>query len=108
MATHPDYEAYKDSFPILGVDGSLATAATPNSPAIGKVFAKTGTRGEPDPLNNRIILQTKALAGYITTASEREVAFAIMVGPAPVTDIQQLLEIGNDLGRIAEIIYTEN
>ncbi len=108
MATHPDFAAYKASLPILGVDGSLATSATPNSPAIGKVFAKTGTRGEPDPLNNRIILQTKALSGYITTANDRELAFAMMVGPAPVKDIQQLLEIGNDLGRIAEIIFTEN
>lgn len=108
MATHRDFQAYKDSLPILGVDGSLADAASPNSPATGKVFAKTGTRGIGDPLNNRIIVQTKALSGYVTTASGRELAFSMFVGPTPASNIETLLAIGNDLGKITEIIYSEN
>ena len=40
MATRDDFKAYKDSLPILGVDGTLADSASPNSPATGKVWAK--------------------------------------------------------------------
>lgn len=108
MAKQPDFQAYKDSQPILGVDGSLATAASPNSPAIGHVFAKTGTRAGYDPLNNRVILQTKALAGYITTAKGRELSFAVLMGPTPVPDVPTAIAVGNDLGLIAEILYKEN
>lgn len=108
MATRPDFAAYKDSLPILGVDGSLAGAAPPNSPAIGKVFAKTGTLAAEDLLNQRIILQAKALAGYMTAASGREMVFAVFVGTTPVSDIESAIAVGNDIGRIAEMLYTGN
>ena len=42
MAQRPDAAAWRATLPILGVDGSLTTVQA-NSPAKGKVFAKTGT-----------------------------------------------------------------
>ncbi len=108
MATRPDFAIYKDTLPILGVDGSLAGAAPPNSPAIGKVFAKTGTLAAEDLLHERLLLQAKALAGYMTTASGRNLVFSVFVGQTPVKDIQMAIAAGNDIGRIMDILYREN
>lgn len=60
--------------PIMGVDGTLA-GIQKNSPARGKVFAKTGTDGSDNFLNGGGTVE-KGLAGYITTRGGRHVAFA--------------------------------
>lgn len=60
--------------PIMGVDGTLARIQR-NSPARGKVFAKTGTNGGTNYLNDGEIIE-KGLAGYITTRGGHHVAFA--------------------------------
>jgi D-alanyl-D-alanine carboxypeptidase/D-alanyl-D-alanine-endopeptidase (penicillin-binding protein 4) len=58
--------AYRASFPLGGVDGSLSSRF--KQPLLnGKVFAKTGTLGE-----------ARALSGYLVTASGQTVAFSIM------------------------------
>lgn len=108
METRPDFATYMDSLPILGVDGTLAEAAPPNSPVIGKVSAKTGTLAAEDLLNQRIILQSKALAGYMTTASGRKLVLSVFVGQTPVSDIETAIAVGNDIGRMAEILYLGN
>src|SRR5207248_5812309 len=41
MAKRPEYAAYHAGLPILGVDGTLADAVPADSPARGKVQAKT-------------------------------------------------------------------
>jgi D-alanyl-D-alanine carboxypeptidase/D-alanyl-D-alanine-endopeptidase (penicillin-binding protein 4) len=64
--------------PILGVDGTLVDIQR-SSPARGKVFAKTGTDGSDNYLNNGGVYE-KGLAGYTTTRSGRHVAFAFYVG----------------------------
>jgi serine-type D-Ala-D-Ala carboxypeptidase/endopeptidase (penicillin-binding protein 4) len=59
-------EAYRTSFPVGGVDGSLS--ARFKQPLLdGKVFAKTGTLGE-----------ARALSGYLVAASGQTVAFSIL------------------------------
>lgn len=58
----PAFDRWRTSLPILGVDGSLASNAV-DSPARGKVFAKTGTAAGGDPLSGTIQVQAKALAG---------------------------------------------
>jgi D-alanyl-D-alanine carboxypeptidase/D-alanyl-D-alanine-endopeptidase (penicillin-binding protein 4) len=58
--------AYRASFPLGGVDGSLSSRF--KQPLLnGKVFAKTGTLGE-----------ARALSGYLVAASGQTVAFSIM------------------------------
>ena len=60
-------EDWKATFPVAGVDGTLAGRFN-NTPLQGKLFAKTGT------LND-----VNALSGYLTAASGKTIAFSILV-----------------------------
>jgi D-alanyl-D-alanine carboxypeptidase/D-alanyl-D-alanine-endopeptidase (penicillin-binding protein 4) len=66
-ARQPWGEAWRATLPIAGVDGTLA-GRFKNSPLKGKLWGKTGTLGEAN-----------ALAGYLTAASGKTLAFSIMV-----------------------------
>src|SRR5262249_19912473 len=76
MSKRQDFTAFKKALPILGRDGTLFKIQV-NSPAAGKVFAKTGTYGAYDALNKKLMLTGKGLAGYTTSADGRNLAFAI-------------------------------
>jgi D-alanyl-D-alanine carboxypeptidase/D-alanyl-D-alanine-endopeptidase (penicillin-binding protein 4) len=84
------YPDFHGALPILGVDGTLYDVQQ-NSPARGKVFAKTGTAGRQDLLNNRLLFM-KALAGYVTTRKGHHVAFAFSVNRLPVRIISMYPE----------------
>jgi D-alanyl-D-alanine carboxypeptidase/D-alanyl-D-alanine-endopeptidase (penicillin-binding protein 4) len=71
------YPALYRGLPIMGVDGTLVDIQR-QSPARGKVFAKTGTDGSTNYLNNGGTVE-KGLAGYITTRGGRHVAFAFYI-----------------------------
>jgi D-alanyl-D-alanine carboxypeptidase/D-alanyl-D-alanine-endopeptidase (penicillin-binding protein 4) len=60
-------QAWRNTFPVAGVDGSLYTRFR-NSSLRGKLWAKTGTLNE-----------TNALSGYLQTSSGKTVAFSILV-----------------------------
>ncbi len=105
MAKRPEYEAYRAGLPVLGVDGTLADVVEPDSPARGKVTAKTGTLGWVDLVNDRLLLRSKALAGVMTTASGRELTFAFFVNDVPLPKGTTPLREGKALGRLCEIIY---
>jgi D-alanyl-D-alanine carboxypeptidase/D-alanyl-D-alanine-endopeptidase (penicillin-binding protein 4) len=80
--------AWRDTFPIAGVDGTLA-GRFKNSPLKAHLWAKTGTHNEAN-----------ALSGYLTTASGKTLAFSILVnGHRPGSDAE--LEA---IDRIAEAI----
>lgn len=66
-ARQPWGEAWKATFPIAGVDGTLS-GRFKGSPSTGKLFAKTGTLDE-----------VNALSGYLTAASGKTVVFSILV-----------------------------
>jgi len=105
MTGNSNFTAYHDALPILGVDGSLAHNVPPDSPARGKVHAKTGTIVTGDLLNLRPLLLVKGLAGYMTTASGRKLAFAVYVNNVPLKELTDIVQVGNDLGKLSEIIY---
>jgi PBP4 family serine-type D-alanyl-D-alanine carboxypeptidase len=63
--------------PILGVDGTLFNIQT-SSPARGRVFAKTGTWGSQNLLDDDGLV-TKGLAGFTTTRRGRHLAFAFYI-----------------------------
>lgn len=63
--------AWRDTFPIAGVDGTLARRFR-GGPLQGRLFAKTGS------LN-----QTSALVGYIIAKSGRTLAFAAFANDIP-------------------------
>jgi D-alanyl-D-alanine carboxypeptidase/D-alanyl-D-alanine-endopeptidase (penicillin-binding protein 4) len=60
-------EAWRNTFPIAGVDGSLMNRFR-NSQLKGRLWAKTGT-----------LRESVTLSGYLTAASGKIVAFSILV-----------------------------
>jgi len=105
MAGRPDFAAYRDALPILGVDGTLATAVGPASAARGKAQAKTGTLMWDNLLNGNSLLTSKALAGYLTTAKGRRVAFALFVNNVHLRDGVTTRTVGADLGTLVEALH---
>ncbi|MGA8574504.1 MAG: D-alanyl-D-alanine carboxypeptidase/D-alanyl-D-alanine-endopeptidase [Candidatus Cybelea sp.] len=90
--------------PIMGVDGTLVNIQK-KSPARGKVFAKTGTDGSTNYLNNGEIVE-KGLAGYITTRGGRHVAFAFYIGAMNGPHDEDTGEVaGQILGGMAAATY---
>jgi len=80
-ARQPWGEAWKATFPVGGVDGTLA-GRFKNSPLQGKLFAKTGTLNE-----------VNALSGYLTAASGKTIVFSILVNghlPGSNAEIQAI------------------
>ncbi len=94
------------ALPILGVDGSLSDI-TPDSPAVGHVFAKTGTGvGRFDPSAPPAVY--KALAGYIELPNGRWVAFAeFMEATTESIATGQALadKAAAAMGEIAAVVY---
>ncbi len=105
MAERPEFGAYLAALPVLGVDGTLANAVVADSPARGKVQAKTGTLYWRDGLNGRFLLASKALAGYMTAASGRRLAISLMVNNVSIRYAGDRNEVGRKLGRACEILY---
>jgi D-alanyl-D-alanine carboxypeptidase/D-alanyl-D-alanine-endopeptidase (penicillin-binding protein 4) len=107
MATRPDFAGYHDALPSLGIDGTLSKSVGENSAARGKAFAKTGTLYWHNTMNSRMLLTSKALAGYLTTSHNRELAFAYFVNNVHLRDGVDAKSIGRDLGRLCEIVYEQ-
>lgn len=103
MATRPDAARWQATMPVLGVDGSLA-AVEADSPAAGKVFAKTGTLIGGDPFNGRMRLTTKTLGGVMEAATGRNLAFTIMVNQGFFPALEGVFEANDDVGAVAAII----
>ncbi|TQM65025.1 D-alanyl-D-alanine carboxypeptidase/D-alanyl-D-alanine endopeptidase [Humibacillus xanthopallidus] len=102
--TRPDFARFRASLPVLGRDGSLAMVV-PDSPAAGHVQAKTGTLAAGDLLNNRLLMPSKALAGYIDTSNGQLLAFSLVVNYVPASSIDDVLQVNTDLGRVAAAIW---
>lgn len=105
MAKRPDFAAYHEALPRLGVDGTLATNIPQDSPARDKVQAKTGTLYSENTMNGASLMTSKALAGYMTTAKGRKLIFALFVNNAHVREGITTKTFGDDLGKICEIVY---
>jgi D-alanyl-D-alanine carboxypeptidase/D-alanyl-D-alanine-endopeptidase (penicillin-binding protein 4) len=115
MAARPDFAAYDTALPILGRDGTLAKAVSKESPVRGHVHAKTGTFFVENELNGKITLTSKALAGYLETASGRSLVFAAFVNNVPLdaprpghSVSDATTEAGRVLGKLCEAIYTDS
>ena len=75
-----DQQPYGASFPkmlpSLGVDGSIGMLGK-DSPAKGKIQAKTGTTAALDASNGRLLIRSKALAGYMQAKDGTPYYFAL-------------------------------
>jgi D-alanyl-D-alanine carboxypeptidase/D-alanyl-D-alanine-endopeptidase (penicillin-binding protein 4) len=84
MARHPAAKAYEDALPVAGVDGTLRSRMK-NTPAAGKLKAKTGT-----------LRWANSLSGYVTSAAGERLAFSIMLNryynPAATTSARSELD----------------
>lgn len=105
MHTSPYAEKFVRAQPILGVDGSLATSCSYDNPACGHVYAKTGTSINYDPMNDRAILFAKSLAGYMDAKSGKRLVFAVYANNVPISSLDDMMAVGEDLGSIAGLIY---
>lgn len=105
MAKRPEWEAYKAALPVLGEDGTLVDVVSADSPAKGKVFAKTGTLVWFDVANDRFLLKSKALGGVMTTKAGTPLAFAMFVNNVPLPAGVMSSREGKVLGRLCEIVY---
>jgi D-alanyl-D-alanine carboxypeptidase/D-alanyl-D-alanine-endopeptidase (penicillin-binding protein 4) len=106
MQKRPDFAVYHDSLPILGVDGTLSEAVAPDSPAKGKVYAKTGTLVSYNPVDDHLLLTSKALAGYVTAASGRKLLIAIYLNNDMINTPADITQQGKTVGHLCEIIYS--
>ena len=105
MAKHPAAAEYFDALPVLGVDGTLAESVAKDSPARGKVRAKTGTLSWYDAQNERSLLRSKALAGELTTAKGTKLYFAMFLNDYPLPEGGSAAGQGKVLGKLCEEIY---
>lgn len=105
MRQRPDFPAFQAALPILGIDGTLYNVLEPGSPAKGQIQAKTGTYYLENHLNGRIILTSKALAGYATTHSGRKVVFTLFVNYTHLQSPKESIREGKMLAKLCEAIY---
>jgi PBP4 family serine-type D-alanyl-D-alanine carboxypeptidase len=103
----PAFDLFFKALPILGKDGSLAKVQT-DSPAVGHVFAKTGTFVTDNLLGGKNMLNSKGLAGFVITKSGRKLAFAAYINhfqlPGDSSELPQDVA-GQALGAIAAAAY---
>jgi D-alanyl-D-alanine carboxypeptidase len=98
-----NFPVYFKSLPIFGVDGSLATVGV-DSPARGKIFAKTGTY-----ITQQGEIGAQTLAGYIDARSGRKLAYSLFVNNAgSFTGIDSILGVIDDEADISTIIQQSN
>ena len=106
MSKQKDFEYFYNALPILGRDGTLFDIQT-QSPAAGFVHAKTGTFSVYDPLNRRLLVTAKGLAGYMTTKKGEHLAFAIYINNVSVSmerdEVKKI--VGQAVGEIAAAAY---
>jgi D-alanyl-D-alanine carboxypeptidase/D-alanyl-D-alanine-endopeptidase (penicillin-binding protein 4) len=107
MAGRPDFSAYREALPVLGVDGTLSTAVAADSPARGKVRAKTGTLVASNLMNRSALLTSKALAGYAETKKGRKLAFAMFVNNVHLRQASDRERVAAALGKLCEAIYED-
>lgn len=84
-------EAFRSSLAIVGEEGTQAQALK-DSPAVGKIRVKDGTRVIPTPAGQGIVLG-KTLVGYVEAESGRRLVISIMVGNVPVASAQEIFPV---------------
>ncbi len=110
MAKRDDFASFEAALPILGRDGTLAQAVPAESPARGHARAKTGTFWMNNGLNGEAILTSKALAGYMETASGRPLVFAFFVNNVTIKAENvndATTAAGRQLGKLCEAFYDD-
>ncbi len=91
---------------MLGKDGTLADIGV-DSPARGRVRAKTGTFYIPPMAGRYGMLVSKGLAGELTTARGRTLLFAFFVNDVPLPPGVTSAREGRVLGQLCTLLYRD-
>ena len=84
MARSPHFNAYYDSLPVAGIDGTLAERFA-GSPAEGHIHAKTGT-----------ITHVNSLSGYMDLPNGDRLAFSLF-GNADLLDAHDAVKVVDEI-----------
>ncbi len=99
-----DQQPYGTSFPkmlpSLGVDGSIGMLGK-DSPAKGKIQAKTGTTAALDASNGRLLIRSKVLAGYMQADDGTPYYFALYMNGGNFESLKDQFTVNKDLGDVA-------
>jgi D-alanyl-D-alanine carboxypeptidase/D-alanyl-D-alanine-endopeptidase (penicillin-binding protein 4) len=98
------FQRYYKAFPILGVDGSLEDFGK-NTPAVGKVYAKTGTGISYNFALGQFFLTAQVLAGYFESKSGQLFEFVIAVNNATMPKIDDIFPIFEDEAQMSAEFY---
>jgi D-alanyl-D-alanine carboxypeptidase/D-alanyl-D-alanine-endopeptidase (penicillin-binding protein 4) len=103
----PHFNTFRKMLPVMGVNGSLvAQGICKDCPAKGKVFAKTGTVGNDDLLNGRVI-QAESLGGYLEVEPGRYNLFYVVENGATVANIEDSVKVFDDLADIGALLQED-
>lgn len=101
MVTHKDFEAYLNAMCVMNLTND--SVREQDGWTQGQLRFKGGDMNYYDALNQRTLLTSMGICGYMKTASGRRVALALYVNNALGEDVYSAT-IG-DLKRICKIIY---
>ncbi|MBN2734481.1 MAG: D-alanyl-D-alanine carboxypeptidase/D-alanyl-D-alanine-endopeptidase [Methanomicrobiaceae archaeon] len=105
IAGTDNYQILKDSMPVLGVDGTLASGAKKGDPGYGEIYAKTGTSLSSD-MKGEIFAYARGLLGYMKTENGNDITFVIYVNNVPgIKSINDLSGIVTDVTDISVLMY---
>jgi D-alanyl-D-alanine carboxypeptidase/D-alanyl-D-alanine-endopeptidase (penicillin-binding protein 4) len=102
----PEATQFREALPILGTSGDLSLFGT-NSPAKGKVFAKTGTQAAGDSLTGQTLVTGRAMAGYLDAGAGHYQLFDVFFNDAKVASTDELLSIANDITQISALLQQD-
>jgi serine-type D-Ala-D-Ala carboxypeptidase/endopeptidase (penicillin-binding protein 4) len=105
LSARPDFAAFERALPVLGVDGTLADDVASDSPVRGRVRAKTGTLFWENRMNDHFLVTSKALAGYMTAKSGRELVFSFALSGVQIDKAPQTKAIAKVLAHLCEIVH---
>jgi len=105
----PEADLFREAQPILGVDGSLASACEgcATCPGKGKVWAKPGTFAGLDALNQRVAIGAMTLGGYLDAGHGRLDTFYLAMNGAATPGIDGIIDSLDDLARIAGLLQQQ-
>src|SRR5690606_37450044 len=87
------------AMPISGVDGSLSSLGA-GTDSDGQIQAKTGSRIVGYPATGGLFYAAQSYAGYMTAASGRELAFAIVMNAVRVDTFDGLFPVMDEIAQL--------
>lgn len=110
MHKSKSYKAFYNALPILSVDGSLAFVdAFKKIPSLKGAAtharAKTGTF--IDTVNEHLVLEGQAFAGYIETKNKHQLIYHVVVNNVDIPTVESSVQAFQDEGIITAILWRD-